>query len=171
MKMARLEPIGSALTLRLPASARPANADAARGPLDAPVASVMRFPTVVTEATPLARTAELLIRPGVTVVVVVDERRRPLGVVTPTDALALARRLSPSALDTATALDAARSGGRFMPETSSLGAVHAALLDENRDFFVVVGPDGRLAGLVTAMDVLQVLQEPPPSSGTRLVGS
>lgn len=135
--------------------------------LDAPVSSSMRFPTVVTETTPLTRTAELLLRPGVTLVVVVDERRRPLGIVTPADALSLARRLDPMALETATALDAARSGGRFMPESATLGAVHASLLDENRDFFVVVGPDGRLAGLITAMDVLEALSESPPRSSAR----
>ncbi len=135
--------------------------------LDAPVSSSMRFPTVVTEVTPLTRTAELLLRPGVSLVVVVDERRRPLGIVTPSDALSFARRLEPLGIDTATALDAARSGGRFMPETATLGAVHAALLDENREFFVVVGPDGRLAGLITAMDVLEALSESPPRSSTR----
>lgn len=139
--------------------------------LDAPVSSSMRFPTVVTATTPLAQTAELLLRPGATLVVVVDERRRPLGIVTASDALSFAHRLGPVALETATALDAARCGGRFMPETATLGAVHRSLLDENRDFFVVVGPDGRLSGLITAMDVLEALSEAPPRSSTRPIGS
>lgn len=139
--------------------------------IDAPVSSSMRFPTVVTANTPLAQTAELLLRPGAMLAVVVDERRRPLGIVTPSDALSFAHRLGPVALETATALDAARSGGRFMPETATLGAVHTSLLDENRDFFVVVGPDGRLAGLITAMDVLEALNKSPPRSGTRPVGT
>lgn len=135
--------------------------------LETPVASAMRFPTVVRETTPLTHTAELLLRPGVHLVVVVDEHRRPLGVITPGDALAAARRLEPHEVASAPSIDAAKSGGRFMPETSSLAAVHASLLDENRDYFVVVGPDGRLSGLITAMDVLQALIDLPPLSGTR----
>ncbi len=131
------------------------------------VTSITRFPTVVSAKTPLTRAAELLVRPGCGVLVVVDERRRPLGVVTAADALALARRLSPARFDFATALDAASSGGRFVPESSTLTAVHASLLDENREFFVVVDRDGRLSGIITAMDVLEALAEAPPVSGVR----
>lgn len=135
----------------------------------APVTRIARFPTVVTADTPLTRAAELLVRPGSGVLVVVDERRRPLGVVTPADALAAARRLSPGRFECATALDAASSGGRFVPESSTLRAVHAALLDENREFFLIVDADGRLGGIVTAMDVLEALAEGPPLSGVRNV--
>ena len=131
--------------------------------------SITRFPTVVSADTPLTRAAELLLRPGAGVLVVIDARRRPLGVVTPTTALALARRLSPARFDCATALDAACSGGRFVPESSTVTAVHAALLDENRDFFVVVDPEGRLGGVVTTLDVLEALAEAPPNSGVRQV--
>ena len=58
-----------------------------------------------------------------------------------------------------------------MPESTTLGDAHAALLDENREFFLVVGPDGRLSGLLTAMDVLEALNEAPPRSGTRHVAA
>lgn len=132
----------------------------------ASITRLLRLPPVVTASTPLTRAAELLVRPGSTLLVVVDERRRPLGVVTATEVLALARRVNPTRFEHATVLDAARSGGRFVPETSTLRSVHAALLDENRDYFVVVDQEGRLAGMVTAMDVLEALEASPPVSGT-----
>ena len=130
------------------------------------ITRLLRLPPVVAASTALTRAAELLVRPGASLLVVVDERRRPLGVVTATEVLALARRLTPARFEQATVLDAARSGGRFVPETSTLRSVHSALLDENREFFVVVDAEGRLAGMVTAMDVLEALEGSPPVSGT-----
>lgn len=130
------------------------------------ITRLLRLPPVVAASTALTRAAELLVRPGASLLVVVDERRRPLGVVTATEVLALARRLTPARFERATVLDAARSGGRFVPETSTLRSVHSALLDENREFFVVVDAEGRLAGMVTAMDVLEALEGAPPVSGT-----
>ena len=140
-------------------------------PLDAPVSSAMRRPVTVAEGTPLSRGAELLLGEGAGLLVVVDERKRPLGVLTPADVVAIVRRVGGPKLDALTVLDAARSGGRFMPETSSVRAARLAMVTEGRDFFLVVAEGGRLAGLITALDVLDALhEEPAPASGLREAG-
>jgi CBS domain-containing protein len=133
----------------------------------APLRFVMRFPKVVSADTLLSRGATVLLG-GVALLVVVDDRRRPLGVVLPADVLAAVLRVEAQGLESLTVLDAARSGGRFIPETSTLSAAHSALLEGNREFLVVVAEDGTLAGLITALDVLEAIDgPPPPASATR----
>lgn len=91
-------------------------------------------------------------------VVVVDEMERPLGVLTPAHVLRAVGRLSRDELANAKALDATTSGGAFIPESCSLAVAARMLADDDRAFGVVVDADGRLVGTLSASSLLRALE-------------
>jgi len=124
---------------------------------EAPVEKAVRYATSVAENTPLSALPELFLRTMARVLVIVDERRRPLGVVSPSHVLRAVGDRPKEELDGITALDISTSGGALLPERSTLRTAAKRLSVEDREYIVVITEDGRLAGLLTPSDVIAAL--------------
>lgn len=125
--------------------------------LDQPVAAIMRHPTCLPGEASLARGLERLIAEASPVVVAVDERGRPLGIVTAAHVLRSVQATERERISALTVLDAATSGGAFLTERSTLRSAARRFATEGRELLVVVAPDGITAGVVLASDVLHAL--------------
>jgi CBS-domain-containing membrane protein len=125
--------------------------------LDQPVAAIMRHPTCLPGGASLARGLERLITEASPVVVAVDERGRPLGIVTPAHVLRCVQATERERLSALTVLDAATSGGAFLTERSTLRSAARRFATEGHELFVVVAPDGTTVGVVLASDVLHAV--------------
>ncbi|MBK8999965.1 MAG: CBS domain-containing protein [Myxococcales bacterium] len=119
--------------------------------------ALARRPPVARADAPLDLIARELGDPAATVVVVVDDDDRPLGVVTAAHVLRCVRRRSRAELARATALDAATSGGAFIPATTSLKIAARMLTNDERPLGVVIDEGGRLIGVLTATAMLRAL--------------
>ena len=124
---------------------------------EAPVEKAVRYATSVAENTPLSALPELFLRTTARVLVIVDERRRPLGVVTPIHVLRAVGEHTGHDLNAISALDISTSGGALLPERSTLRTAARRLSTEDREYIVVITDEGRLAGLITPSDVIAAL--------------
>jgi len=114
----------------------------------------MRPATFVAESVPLSEISELFVTTGARLVVVVSPDQKPLGVVTPTHVLRALKRHADRKIDELHALEAATSGGAMLPDSTPLSVAVKLLTDQDRDFCVILGNDGRAVGVVVATDVL-----------------
>ena len=121
------------------------------------VGTVMRFATPVAAGTPLAAATELLADVQRRILAVVDDARRPLGVLTSAQLLFVAHSHTADELVNMTALDASSPGGALLPETTRLDVAARELEREDRDFALVVDADGTLVGVLLATDFLSVI--------------
>ena len=128
-----------------------------RPELDRSVKRSMRRAAVTDANTPLWQVPELLLQNEARCLVVVDELRRPLGILTPTHVMRAVRTTPSADLSGWVALDAATSGGGYFPERTSLRKAMLQLAQEDRDLAVVIDVEGRVAGILTATDVLREL--------------
>lgn len=126
-----------------------------RRALEAPVSSAMRHATQIAEDAPLSTAAELLSLSPRRMVVVVDQRHRPLGVLTHAHVLAAIKSHSRDQLSTVSALQAA-SSAPLLPARARLDAALRVLAREDRDFVLVVDEAGTLMGVLLSTDVLNV---------------
>ncbi len=119
--------------------------------------AVSRVAPVVSDSTPLERLPAKFEGDDSPAVVVVDDRQRPLGVVTPQYLFEAIHGRTTEELRVATALSAARSGGTFLPEVTKVRVAARGFVRDGRDFAVVVRDDGTLTGIVRALDILAAL--------------
>jgi CBS domain-containing protein len=121
--------------------------------LDTPILELLRLATTVVAETPLQKVVELLVAGSRRIIVVVDETYQPLGVVTARHVLAAVQRHHVLEVSTLTALDAATSGGAFLPARSTLETALRRFAEDDRDFLVSVDEHGRLSGVLMACDL------------------
>jgi CBS-domain-containing membrane protein len=121
--------------------------------LDTPVVELLRLATTVAAETPLQRVVELLVAGSARIIVVVDETYQPLGVVTAKHVLAAVQRHHVLEVSSLTAIDAATSGGAFLPARSTLQAALRRFAEDDRDFLVSVDEHGKLSGVLMACDL------------------
>jgi CBS domain-containing protein len=111
--------------------------------------ALLQSPVItVPESTPLADVQRILVDERVPAIVVVDEERTLIGLVTRTDVLRVL-------LDEPDAL-VAQAMSRFvvaLPVDSTIEAAAALMATENVGQVVVTGRDGELLGLVSAVDI------------------
>ena len=101
----------------------------------------------ITAATPLAEARRLLVRHRVPALAVVDDRNRLRGLVTRTDVLRALDERGTTAGD-------AMSGFVFtLPARSNIERAAALMAYEGVGQVVVLGSDGELVGMVSALDV------------------
>lgn len=122
--------------------------------LDARVGSAMRHATQIADDAPLSTAAELLTASSRRVIVVVDPRHRPVGVLTSTQVLAAVKSYPRDQLSTVSALQVATSSGPLLPAHLRLDAALRVLAREDREFVLVVDSAGVLMGVLLPTDVL-----------------
>jgi CBS-domain-containing membrane protein len=118
------------------------------------VADLMNFPPIVPMTAPLGRVARLLARSRAPLLVVVDTRRHPVGVVTPLELVKAADSRDAQALPKLYAWEIAADGGPRIQESTHVAAAAEMLTRNETNYLLVVGPEGRLAGVVWAADLL-----------------
>jgi CBS-domain-containing membrane protein len=124
--------------------------------LDAPAEIVMRYPNCVNEDTPLEGIPELFLNSTARALVVVDERQRPRGIVTPAHLLRAAKFSSKETLHGATVRDVATSCSS-LPDSASLRAAAHFFVSQDKNYLVIVNDQGSVVGMLTAADVLNAV--------------
>ena len=124
--------------------------------LDAPAEIVMRYPNCVNEDTPVARVPELFLNSSARVLVVVDERQRPRGVVTAAHLLRAAKYRSKDNLETATVLDVSTPCGS-LPDSATLRAAASVFVSQDKNHLAIINDRGAVVGMLTASDVLNAV--------------
>jgi CBS domain-containing protein len=124
--------------------------------LDAPAEIVMRYPNCVNEDTPVALVPELFLNSTARVLIVVDERQRPRGVVTAAHLLRAAKYRSKDNLEAATALDIATPCGA-LPDSATLRHAAHVFVSQDKNHVAVVNDRGAVVGVLTASDVLNAV--------------
>ena len=123
-----------------------------RDALEAPVSSAMRHATQIAEDAALSTAAELLVTAPRRMVVVVDPRHRPRGILTSAQVLAAVKQYSRDQLSTASALQAAIPSEPVIPARARLDFALRVLTREDRDFVLVVDDAGALMGALRATE-------------------
>lgn len=144
-------------------AARPAPAHGA----DPSVRAVMSDPICVSSAATLDELAAIFVQHGISGLPVTDASGRPLGVVSKTDLVEaqagrLAEKSHPSVLTVREVMTPAFFG---IAETASIGDAAAIMADRRIHRVPVVARDGRVVGVVTALDVARWLGKNQPGHG------
>lgn len=118
----------------------------------------LRLAPVVSAGATLSEAVARMVVTDAPAVVVVDDGRRPLGVLTANTVLAAVARAEPEELGGIDALDASRPSGAMLLERAELSAAARLLAATGSDHALVVFDSGQFAGLITAVDVLSGLE-------------
>ncbi|MCA9596268.1 MAG: CBS domain-containing protein [Myxococcales bacterium] len=127
------------------------------GTLPQMVSEVMSRPVCVPSTASLTRVGRALGHGHVRALVVVDESKRPLGVITPEGLLAVVSQRQQTSLGDMRAVDAPLLRAAVLPDTTRVDMAAHVLARTPSDFALVTSRTGAIEGLVFAGDVLRAL--------------
>jgi CBS domain-containing protein len=140
-------------------SARPEKGHAPHGEArERHIESVMRTDVpAVSSATPIGLLPELFESTGAACVVLVDDDERPLAVASPLDLFREVGTHGPTSIAGLKLLDVAKTRVLYLRTDTRVSSALRVFAEQNPDYIVVVGPAGKLAGVVSPSDLLAFL--------------
>jgi CBS domain-containing protein len=121
------------------------------------VGEVMSMPKCVHAGVSLTEATRILRGDGTRVVVIIDDTRRPLGVMTPDKLVEVVGQHARESLTELRPLDVSLQHTVVMPDTTRIDMAAHVLARTQRDFALVTSPAGRVEGVVFAGDLLRAL--------------
>ncbi len=108
----------------------------------------------VTPELPLYRAAQLMLDHHISSVTVVDQSRKPIGVLSKTDLLRDAHEgpIDPPSDDVRRVEEVMTQNAFAVPETEELGKAAALMVAERLHHLPVIAADGKLCGVLSALD-------------------
>lgn len=159
LDVADVHALRTALGWEATAPARPAPGQEQPGEArERHIESVMRTDApAVSSATPIGLLPELFEGTGAACVVVVDEDQRPLAVASPLDLFREVGTHGPTSIAGLGLLDVAKTRVLYLRTDTRVSSALRLFAEQNPDYIVVVGPSGKLAGVVSPSDLLAFL--------------